>query len=57
MALKSTFYHFSNLRMGINLTYAECFTLLKKFDTNGDLRLGVRELFDALKQFVNTGSI
>jgi len=29
--------------MGFDLTYAEVFTVLKKFDTNGDMRLDVRE--------------
>lgn len=41
--------------MGINVNYAEAFTLLKKFDTNKDFRLDVRELFEGLKRFVNEG--
>ena len=30
-------------QLGFDLTFAEAFTLLKKFDTNKDLRLDVRE--------------
>jgi len=39
----------------ISLSYSEAFTLLRQYDTNGDLKLNVKEFFESLKRFINSG--
>lgn len=34
--------------IGFNLTYQELHTLMREFDTNGDFRLNLKELFVGL---------
>lgn len=40
---------------GLNLSYSEAFSVLRQFDSQGNLKCNIKELFNSFKKFCNTG--